>query len=89
MSFREEMVRYRPWVLRFWLLVLLAVLGFAGYLFLLGFSKDIPDVAELQNPRSFLATEIYAADGELIGSFFGRTGAMRFTKNCPSTSSTR
>ncbi len=70
MSLKVEMLRYRYWILRFWMLVLLSVLGFAGYLFLLGFSQDIPDVAELQNPRSFLATEIYSADGVLIGSYF-------------------
>ena len=43
------------------LLLLLTVLGLFGRL---------PSFEELENPRSNLATEIYAEDGRVIGSFF-------------------
>lgn len=45
----------------FLLLVILTAAGAFGRL---------PSFEELENPKSNLATEIYAADGELIGSFY-------------------
>ncbi len=62
--------RYRRYLIAFWGLLLLGVGAFIGYMTLLGRSDDIPDVVELQNPRSSLATEIYSADGELMGTYF-------------------
>lgn len=46
------------------------ILGFSAYIWILSKSDDIPDVEELQNPRSFLATEVYTNDGVMIGSYF-------------------
>ena len=46
------------------------ILGFSAYIWMLSKSDDIPDVEELQNPRSFLATEVYTNDGVMIGSYF-------------------
>lgn len=43
------------------LLLLLAGLGAFGYM---------PDLNELENPRSQLATEIYSSDRELLGTFY-------------------
>ncbi|MFT7589359.1 MAG: penicillin-binding protein 1A [Limisphaerales bacterium] len=33
-------------------------------------SDDIPDIVELQNPQSYLASEVYSADGEVIGKYY-------------------
>ena len=35
-----------------------------------GVFGNLPTFEELENPRSNLATEIYSADGKLLGSFF-------------------
>ncbi len=70
MTLRQQFSLYRNYITRFWVLVLVGIFAIVLYLFILSKSKDIPDVVELQNPRSFLATEIYAADGVLLGSFF-------------------
>jgi penicillin-binding protein 1A len=70
MPLKEDFVRFRTYILRFWALVGGGLLLFTGYMFALSLSKDIPDVVELQNPRSFLATEVYAADGALLGSYY-------------------
>ena len=70
MTLKEQFVSYRWYIVRFWLAVLAVLLLFAIYMFALGLSRDIPDVVELQNPQSFLSTEIYSADGALLGSFY-------------------
>ena len=68
----ERAVRARRFTRWFWTilcipagaLVLLVILTAAG-----AFGR-LPSFEELENPKSNLATEIYAADGELIGSFY-------------------
>lgn len=70
MGLGRDFRRYRRYLLAFWACFLLAIGGFAVYMAVLSRSKDIPDVIELQNPRSSLATEIYTADGELMGTYF-------------------
>jgi penicillin-binding protein 1A len=35
-----------------------------------GWLGELPDTAELENPKYFLATEIYATDGQVLGKFY-------------------
>jgi penicillin-binding protein 1A len=52
-----------------WRLVVLAIVGLPLALFLLSFS-DLPDTAELENPKSELASEIIGNDGTVFGRYF-------------------
>ena len=55
-----------------WTLTIIAVLG-ALFLLLLtavGAFGRIPSFEELENPKSKLATEVYADNGKVLGSFF-------------------
>ena len=68
----ERTGRVRRFTRWFWTILCIP----AGALLLLvaltaaGAFGRLPSFEELENPRSNLATEIYAADGELIGSFY-------------------
>ena len=52
----------------FWLAVLSPVLGIAGLLTIAS-SSELPDTETLANPKTDLATRIYAVDGAQLGSF--------------------
>ena len=53
----------------FWLAVLSPVLGIAGLLAIAS-SSELPDTETLANPKTDLATRIYAVDGAQLGSFY-------------------
>ena len=52
-----------------WRLVALGIGGILLSLLILSFS-DLPDTEELENPKSELASQIIAAEGSVLGSFF-------------------
>ena len=52
-----------------WILLLLGVLFVAGTFFVLS-KSDLPTLTELENPKSELATEVYAADGSTLGRYY-------------------
>ncbi len=52
-----------------WYLILAGVVGVFGLFILLSFT-DLPSVEQLENPRSEEATEIYAANGEVLGRYY-------------------
>ncbi len=56
----------------FWGLFFTPILMLALLFALIGYGAfgKLPTFEELENPRSNLATEIYSADGKLLGSFF-------------------
>ncbi len=56
----------------FWIIVTapFALLLFMLLLTGLGLFGRLPSFEELENPKSNIATEIYSADGEMIGSYF-------------------
>lgn len=72
MSKKAKKDNYSRYILYFWALFLAPVL----FLFLLfstinlGLWGFMPTFEELENPKSNLASEIYAADGVLLGTFF-------------------
>lgn len=63
---------YRKLVRFFWLLVLLVFLGGLGSIALaaLGAFGPLPSFAEIENPRSNLASQIITADGKILGKFY-------------------
>lgn len=64
----------RKWILIFWGLILFTLLSF--YLLMWAAKvgvypfEPMPDITELENPKSNLASEIISADGKVIGKYF-------------------
>lgn len=63
---------FSKYVKRFWLLVLAAILGFFLFIILIaaGAFGKLPSIAEIENPKSNLASEIITADGQVLGKFY-------------------
>lgn len=60
------------WIKRFWIFYVVAVL-LVFLLFVLisyGYLGFMPSFADLENPKTNLATEVYSADGELLGKYY-------------------
>lgn len=53
-----------------WLVVFSPLAGLALLLLVAATSKDLPSTAELQNPRSDLATAVLFSDGSLMGQYY-------------------
>ncbi len=60
---------YRKIVKRLWILFGLGFLAVFGMFFFLAIG-DLPTFEQLENPNSRLASEIYTADGEILGRYF-------------------
>lgn len=63
---------YRKQWLWLWLILITPVFFFSLLLYLvsLGVFGALPTFEELENPKSNLATEVYTADGRLLGKYF-------------------
>lgn len=62
----------RKWIIIFWGVYVLAILGI-GLFFLLadkGAFGAMPTFEQLENPETNLATEVFSADGETIGKYY-------------------
>lgn len=60
---------HRKLVRWMWALTILGVLGIGSLFVFLSF-QDLPTFEELENPKSNQASEIYAANGEVLGRYF-------------------
>lgn len=62
---------WKKWVKFIWLGLIAVVLGISALFFAVsqGFLGEMPDVKELENPDIYVASEIYSADGVLLGKF--------------------
>ena len=77
MSSKEKEANKKPktgvqFVPKVWSLALSGLL-FAVLFFVLlslGFMGDMPKIAELENPKNSLSSEVYAEDGRLLGKYF-------------------
>ena len=63
---------YRKYILIFWALFVAAILSIVILFTLIAKGKlgYMPTFEELENPQSNLASEVYSADGELLGKYF-------------------
>lgn len=52
-----------------WALMIVGMLSGVLAFFLLSYS-DLPSIEELENPKSELASEVYAADGQVLGRYY-------------------
>ena len=69
-----------------WLLLFSPVLLFTFLMYLIswGVFGDLPTFEELENPKNNLATEIYTADGKLMGKYFSENRSqMKFEEISP------
>ncbi|MFN5224744.1 MAG: penicillin-binding protein 1A [Bacteroidota bacterium] len=72
MAFKKIPSKYRKIVLAFWIIVATPIV--ISSLFVIAAATeilgDLPSFEELENPKSALATEVYSADGVLLGKYF-------------------
>ncbi len=72
MQHRTPKNNSRKYLLGFWIsyciLVILTVLFFIGITY--GFFGKMPSFEELENPKSNLASEVFSADGKLLGKYY-------------------
>ena len=62
----------------------LALFTLLMYLISLGVFGELPSFEELENPKNNLATEVYTADGKLLGKYFSENRSqMNFEETSP------
>ncbi len=61
--------KYRKIVKSLWFLTIGGILAFVLFMVVLSF-QDLPTFEELENPKSNLASEVYAADGSVLGRYY-------------------
>lgn len=71
---KKEKRNFGKYILFFWLIVLLPIGIFCLFMYaagnaMLGFD-ELPGFKQLENPKSNLASEVYTADGEILGKYF-------------------
>lgn len=69
-SAKPQKKKYRRLIRIFWILLLTPVIGFIGLVLGIAWFADLPDVEQLQNPESSLATVVYSSDGKELGRFY-------------------
>jgi penicillin-binding protein 1A len=68
---KKEIVKSK-WILPFWIFFscVLLIVTVLFTLISMGWLGFMPSFSELENPRTNLATEVYSADGELLGKYY-------------------
>lgn len=62
--------KYKRLIRLFWILLLTPVIGVIFLVLGIAMFADLPDIEQLQNPESNLATVCYSSDGKEIGRFY-------------------
>ncbi len=62
--------KYRRIIIWFWVLLLAPIFGLIGLVIGIACFADLPDIEQLQNPESNLATVCYSSDGKELGRFY-------------------
>ena len=70
MSAEKAKTNYRKFVIWFWILFGGPVLGLLLFVLAVRMFATLPDVNELQNPKTFLATEVYSSDMKVLGKYY-------------------
>jgi len=66
---QQRYPKYRKIVKLMWGATILGILGVILLFVILSF-QDLPTFEELENPNSNFASEVYAADGEVLGRYY-------------------
>ncbi len=61
---------YRKFIIWFWLIFGGPVVGLLVFVLCIRLFSDLPNTEELQNPRTFLATEVYSSDMKVLGKYY-------------------
>jgi len=63
---------YWKWLRWLWIGAFAGVFLFAGIIFAIarGWFGELPPIEELENPKTYLASEIYAEEGTLLGKYY-------------------
>jgi penicillin-binding protein 1A len=62
--------KFRRLVIFFWIVLLAPVVSLLGLIVGIALFAELPDIEQLQNPESSLATVIYSSDGKELGRFY-------------------
>lgn len=62
--------KYKRIIQILWVLVLAPIIGVTTLVFGIALFADLPDIEELTNPESNLATVAYCSDGKELGRFY-------------------
>ena len=67
--FNNPFSRFLKWL---WILVFASIISFTLFVFMVswGWFGDLPSLEELENPKTYLASEVYAEDGFLLGKYY-------------------
>lgn len=65
-------MRMKKLLVVFWVIVFAGIVGFFSIFWMAeqGWLGKMPTIADLQNPKSDLASEIYSSDGKVLGKYF-------------------
>ncbi|HLG03227.1 MAG TPA: transglycosylase domain-containing protein, partial [Bacteroidia bacterium] len=66
----KSRLKFRRLLIWFWLLIMAPVIGLFLFIGGIALFADLPDIAQLQNPESNLATVIYSSDRKELGRFY-------------------
>lgn len=66
----KQKSKYKRVIRIFWILLLTPVIGMMLLVFGIAMFADLPDIEQLQNPESNLATVCYSADGKELGRYY-------------------
>ncbi|MEI6311161.1 MAG: transglycosylase domain-containing protein [Bacteroidota bacterium] len=76
---------FLPFIKKFWIVAVIAISCF--YLFFILLSAGVfgymPDMEELQNPNSFLASEVISADNVVLGKYFQQNRSNAHYQDLP------
>lgn len=63
---------YTRWIKALWICTLsgIALLGLFAAMIAWGWFGELPALEELENPKTYLASEIYSSDGEILGKYY-------------------
>jgi penicillin-binding protein 1A len=85
MKNQTEKTSFLKYIIAMWLLFITAILFVI--LFFWGVSKgmlgEMPDFYEIENPDSYLATEVYSADGIVLGKYYSQNRSMAKFEELP------
>lgn len=67
--FSNPFTRFIKWL---WILALGGVLAFTLFVFMVswGWFGELPPLEELENPKTYLASEVYSEDGVVLGKYY-------------------
>lgn len=67
---KPKKANYRKFIIGFWIIFAGPILALFLFILCVRLFADLPETKELQNPKTYLATEIYSSDLKVLGKFY-------------------